>query len=187
MAPGPPTPTVADAIRAGGGAVVDVTDAEALVWTDPLDVTGLVEHLVGAPGIRRPPRLGQHEGGIRATGRGARPCLGTCRPAPAARPGARMGTAVGTPVEGQQGHRRGRRRDRRSFPGPPSTLRGRGHSRTPPPPTDRGCDQDSGHRSVARGLPGADLVVLALALTSETVGIIGATELQRMEQHTPGW
>ncbi len=32
-------------------------------------------------------------------------------------------------------------------------------------------------------LPGADLVVLALALTPETVGIIGAPELERMEGH----
>jgi phosphoglycerate dehydrogenase-like enzyme len=31
--------------------------------------------------------------------------------------------------------------------------------------------------------PGADLVVLALALTPETVGIIGAPELERMERH----
>lgn len=52
VAPGPPAPSVADAIRAGGGAVVDGGDAEALVWTDPLDVTGRVDHLVRAPGIR---------------------------------------------------------------------------------------------------------------------------------------
>ncbi|MBV9729604.1 MAG: hypothetical protein JO309_09420 [Pseudonocardiales bacterium] len=32
-------------------------------------------------------------------------------------------------------------------------------------------------------LPGADLVVLALALTPETVGIIGAPELQHMDRH----
>jgi phosphoglycerate dehydrogenase-like enzyme len=34
-------------------------------------------------------------------------------------------------------------------------------------------------------LPGADLVVLALSLTPETEGIIGAAELDRMEPH--GW
>lgn len=43
VAPGPLAPMVADAIRAGGGVVVDVADADALVWTDPLDAPGLGE------------------------------------------------------------------------------------------------------------------------------------------------
>ena len=40
---------------------------------------------------------------------------------------------------------------------------------------------DSSH--LADALPGADLVVLALALTPETEGLIGAGELELMEPH----
>jgi phosphoglycerate dehydrogenase-like enzyme len=41
-----------DAVRAGGGEVVDLADAEALVWTDPHDPARLSEVLARHPSIR---------------------------------------------------------------------------------------------------------------------------------------
>lgn len=46
-----------------------------------------------------------------------------------------------------------------------------------------GVDDVVGSDRLADALPGADLVVLALALTPETVGLIGAEELALMEPH----
>jgi phosphoglycerate dehydrogenase-like enzyme len=43
---------LAEAIRAGGGRVVDPGGAEALVWTDPMDAEALAALLAAAPGIR---------------------------------------------------------------------------------------------------------------------------------------
>ena len=47
----------------------------------------------------------------------------------------------------------------------------------------RGVDDVLGSDRLADALPGADLVVLALALTPETDGLIGADELGLMEPH----
>src|ERR1700722_9528165 len=54
MAVGPtPTPWVADAIRAGGGAVVeDGEPAEGLVWVSPVDTDGLARWLADRPTVR---------------------------------------------------------------------------------------------------------------------------------------
>ncbi len=42
-----------DAVAAGGGTLVDVADGpEGLVWLDPYDVAGLAEHLTRAPSAR---------------------------------------------------------------------------------------------------------------------------------------
>jgi phosphoglycerate dehydrogenase-like enzyme len=46
-----------------------------------------------------------------------------------------------------------------------------------------GVDEVLGSDRYADALPGADLVVVALALTPETDGIIGAGELELMERH----
>src|SRR5688500_10725228 len=43
---------LADAIAAGGGRVVELDDAEALVWTDPHDAEGLAAILEAAPQLR---------------------------------------------------------------------------------------------------------------------------------------
>ncbi len=43
---------LADAIAAGGGRVVDLDDAEVLVWTDPHDADGLAATLTAAPRVR---------------------------------------------------------------------------------------------------------------------------------------
>ena len=48
-----PAPFAVEAVEAGGGAVVSVTDdPEALVWLDSHDVRGLVETLATAPHVR---------------------------------------------------------------------------------------------------------------------------------------
>jgi len=44
VVPSPAAPAVAATIRAAGGVVVEAAaDADALLWTDPLDVAGLGE------------------------------------------------------------------------------------------------------------------------------------------------
>jgi phosphoglycerate dehydrogenase-like enzyme len=43
---------LADAVVAGGGEVVEPADADALVWSDPADPTGLAAVLDACPGIR---------------------------------------------------------------------------------------------------------------------------------------
>jgi phosphoglycerate dehydrogenase-like enzyme len=54
VAVGPsPAPTwVGEAIEAGGGAVVELSGADALVWLDPLDPPGLQSMLDDAPSVR---------------------------------------------------------------------------------------------------------------------------------------
>ncbi|HET7721583.1 MAG TPA: hypothetical protein VFK43_16560, partial [Acidimicrobiales bacterium] len=52
MAPGPIAAVVADAITGAGATLVSPEEAEALVWTDPIDAGGLAELLGRSPGIR---------------------------------------------------------------------------------------------------------------------------------------
>lgn len=52
VAPNRSTPVVADAIVDGGGRVVDVAEAEALVWTDAYGASTLRSLLDSAPGIK---------------------------------------------------------------------------------------------------------------------------------------
>jgi phosphoglycerate dehydrogenase-like enzyme len=52
LAPRGSRPWLADAIRSGGGTVVDAGDAEALVWAEPRGADELAAVLAGAPGIR---------------------------------------------------------------------------------------------------------------------------------------
>jgi phosphoglycerate dehydrogenase-like enzyme len=202
VAPGPPTPIVTDAIRAGGGAVVDVADAQALVWTDPLDEPGLGELLAVVPGIRWVQL----------------PFAGIDRFLPVI-DGQRVWTstkgAYASPVAehalalGLAGLRQLPARARAREWGPPSGRRLMGGRvtvvggggiteallallapfavdvtvvRRRPEPLE-GAAKVVGPDRLDEALPGADLVVLALALTPETVGIIGAPELERMEGH----
>ena len=202
VAPGPPTPIVTDAIRAGGGAVVDVADAQALVWTDPLDEPGLGELLAVVPGIRWVQL----------------PFAGIDRFLPVI-DGQRVWTstkgAYASPVAehalalGLAGLRQLPARARAREWGPPSGRRLMGGRvtvvggggiteallallapfavdvtvvRRRPEPLE-GAARVVGPDRLDEALPGADLVVLALALTPETVGIIGAPELERMEGH----
>ncbi len=49
--PGPVAPVVAAAITGNGGELVDIEDADALVWTDPSDPVGLRAMLDEHPGV----------------------------------------------------------------------------------------------------------------------------------------
>ena len=52
VAPGPIAAVVAEAISSSGGELVEPDDAEALIWTDPLDAEALRGLLAGRPGIQ---------------------------------------------------------------------------------------------------------------------------------------
>jgi phosphoglycerate dehydrogenase-like enzyme len=52
VAPGPVADVVADAITGAGGELVGPDEAEALVWTDPTDAAALSELLAGLPDVR---------------------------------------------------------------------------------------------------------------------------------------
>jgi len=52
VAPGPIAPVVAKAITTAGGKVVGDAEAEALVWTDPADPDALANLLDARPGVR---------------------------------------------------------------------------------------------------------------------------------------
>ena len=52
VAPGPVADVVADAITGAGGELVGADEAEALVWTDPTDAAALSELLAGLPDVR---------------------------------------------------------------------------------------------------------------------------------------
>src|SRR5262245_53517721 len=52
LAPDPAPRWMADAIVAGGGHVVPVADAEALIWSAPRDVDTLTRLLDGAPHLK---------------------------------------------------------------------------------------------------------------------------------------
>lgn len=52
VAPGPPADLVRAAVEAGGGQLVDPDEAEALIWTDPHGAAALADLLADRPGIR---------------------------------------------------------------------------------------------------------------------------------------
>lgn len=195
---------VADAVRAGGGEVVEVEDAEALVWTDPRGVHEL-EVMLGR---------GQHLSWVQLPWAGVERFAEkgifddartwTCGKGVYAEPVAEHALALAL-----AGLRRLPDRVVADDWGPPLgtslydgrvTILGGGGitesliSLLAPMRTDitvvrRHADVAiDGARVVGRSalheaLAGADAVVLALALTPETVGVIGAAELQAMERH----
>jgi phosphoglycerate dehydrogenase-like enzyme len=202
VAPGPPAPIITDAIREGGGEVVDVADAQALVWTDPLDASALGELLTAEPGIQwvQLPAAGIDR--FLSVVDGQR--VWTSTKGAYALPVAEHALALGL-----AGLRQLPARARAREWGPPSgrrlmhgrvTIVGGGGIteallalltpftvdttvvRRRPAPL-RGATRVMGADRLRDALPGADLVVLALALTPKTVGIIGAPELERMDQH----
>src|SRR5436305_10779250 len=52
VVPGPVVPALAAAVAGGGGRLVDPGQAEALIWTDPMDAAGLRHLLAGLPAVR---------------------------------------------------------------------------------------------------------------------------------------
>jgi phosphoglycerate dehydrogenase-like enzyme len=191
-----------DAISAGGGHVVPLEEAEALVWGSPSDAAGLAAALRAAPGVRwvQLPWAGveafvhlMDDDRLWTCGKGvyAEPVaelaltlglagmrgLGTYARAD------RWGTAAGSNLAGAQvtvlgggGITESFLRLLRPFDCHVTVVRKRAQDMD-------GADVVLESDRLTDALPGADLVVVALALTPDTDGIISASELELMEPH----
>lgn len=204
VAVGPRVSTYAtDAVIAGGGSVVDVSDApDALVWLDPADVSGLAGRLAEAPAVRwvQLPFAGVER--VAEFGLLDRSRIWTCAKGSYAEPVAEHALALGLAGLRHLPTRIGAR----SWGVPAGTslfdqrvtiLGGGGiadvlvdllapfrvevtvvRRRAEPLP---GAARTVPVAELADVLPGSLLVILALALTPETTGIIGAPELALMD------
>jgi phosphoglycerate dehydrogenase-like enzyme len=195
---------VRDAVEAGGGLLVDPEDAEGLVWANPLEVDSLISLLKASPDIRwvQLPYAGVErfaERGVFGDGR-----TWTCAKGVYAEPVAEHALALGlaglrqvpawvlaTEWTGPAGTT--------LYDGRVTILGGGGitesliallrpfrahvtvvrRSDVPFP----GADLTLASNRLHDALPLAHLVVVALALTPETTGIIGAKELALMEPY----
>ena len=202
VGPGEVKSWIEDAIVAGGGQIVRVAEAEALVWTDPRDATGLAEVLAGDDaeglewiqlpwaGIERFVHLVDHER------------RWTCGKGVYAEPVAELALALAlaglrhvVPYSRAAGWTAQAGRNLR---GAHVTILGGGGItesllRLLAPFECRttvvrknvasmdGADDVLEAERYIDALPGADVVVLALALTPETRGIIGRSELELMD------
>ncbi len=189
------------AVRDGGGEVVDVADAEALVWVGPHQPERLPDALARGPGLRW----------VHLPFAGIEPYVGhldhertwTCAKEVYAEPVAEHALALALAgLRGLVGYARAR-----TWSEPVGVnllgaqvliLGGGGITRSllrllGPFCADAtvvrrsGAPLDGatviGPEGLHAALPGADLVVLALPLTPETTGIIGAPELELMAPH----
>lgn len=202
LAPDPTLGWLAEAIVAGGGRVVPLAECEAIVWSDARAPEELAVALAEAPGaswVQLP--FAGIENFVHLLDDERR---WTCGKGVYAEPVAEMALALGlaglrglgtyaraTHWEGPIGHN--------LLGGAVSILGGGGITeslvrllrpwgcritvvRRTPVPMD-GVERVLGSADYRDALPGADLVVLALALTPETEGIISAAELALMEPH----
>ncbi|MEA2717783.1 MAG: hypothetical protein QOI99_2100 [Actinomycetota bacterium] len=202
VAPGPVAPVLVEAIVAGGGAVVEPSEAAVLVWTDPVDRPGLEALLADAPGIRwvqlpfagaEPfvPLLGDGRTWTSTKGAYSEPVaehalalgLAGLRLLPARARAREWGPQGGhrlmggrVTVVGGGGIAEALLRLLAPFHVEATVVR----RRVAPV---AGATDIVGPDRLHDVLPGADLVFLALALTPETVGIVGAPELALMEPH----
>ena len=193
---------VADAVTAGGGELVSPADAEGLVWVGGPDASAFEPVLAGAPGARW----------VQLPWAGVEPYVGlldpartwTCGKGVYAEPVAEHVLALtlaglrGLP-ERAAATTWGTSGGRSLFDRRVTILGGGGITEAllallapfrcdvtvvrrhpePLPGARRGGPADA----LAEALPGADVVVLALALTPETTGIIDAAALELMEDH----
>ena len=194
---------MADAITAGGGHVVPVPEAEALVWGSPTDAGGLATTLRDAPAIRwvQLPWAGV-EAFVHLIDDDR---IWTCGKGVYAEPVAEL--ALTLALAGMRGVGGYARADRWTPPsgsnlrgGQVTVLGGGGITeaflRLLRPfdchvtvVRNRAQDMDGADvvlesDRLTDALPGADLVVVALALTPDTEGIISASELELMEPST---
>jgi phosphoglycerate dehydrogenase-like enzyme len=190
---------VADAITSAGGALVDPDAAEALIWTDPSDaggLAGLLEHTPRVRWVQLPFAGVDRFAGLFDDGR-----IWTSTKGAYSEPVAEHALALGL-----AGLRQLPRRARATSWGDQAGLRLAGSRvtivggggitaalvallapfrvdptvvRRHPAPV-RGAAHVVGPDRLHDALAGARLVVLALALTPETTGMIGAAELDRM-------
>ncbi len=193
---------LAEAITDGGGEVVALDEAEAIVWADPRNPDALAPTLEAAPGVRwvQLPFAGI-ENFVHLVDHDH---LWTCGKGVYAEPVAEL--ALGLALAGMRSvgtyarERSWSRPAGRNLLGAKVTILGGGGItaslvrllqpwdchitvvRRAAEPLD-GVDVVLAADRYAEALPGADLVVLALALTPETEGIIAADELSIMERH----
>ncbi|HSK25219.1 MAG TPA: D-isomer specific 2-hydroxyacid dehydrogenase family protein [Egicoccus sp.] len=191
-----------DAVEAGGGTVVGIADADALIWADPKDPGGLRGALDANPQVRW----------VQLPYAGIEPFVDaldhdrtwTCGKGVYAEPVAEHALALA--LGGMRGIGRYARETAWSEPygvnllGGRVTILGGGEItrslvrllrpfgahltvvRRNPEPID-GVAEVMGSDRLHDALRGADLVVLALALTPETAGIIDAAALDAMPEH----
>ena len=188
----PPGPRswLTDAIEAGGAAIVPLPDAEAIVWATPTGPDELAATVASAPGVHW----------VQLPWAGVEPFvsvldhdhLWTCGKGVYAEPVAEhiltlalagmrglgtyvarheLGNAPGKePARRERRHPR-RRRDRHVAAAAARTVRRARHGAASPRPSRWRAPTASARSTTStRSLPAADLVVLALALTPETVG-----------------
>lgn len=202
LAPEPAPEWLADAIERGGGELVPLADCDAIVWANAHDPDGLVRALETAPQAEwvQLPFAGV-ENFLPHLDRGRR---WTCGKGVYAGPVAELALALGlaglrglgtyaraSSWSGSIGH--GLMGGRVSIIGGGGIAQAlvdllqsfdchitvvRNHVQHMD-----GVDAVLGADQVADALPGADLVVLTLALTDETDGLIGRDELSLMEPH----
>ncbi|MGH9226948.1 MAG: D-isomer specific 2-hydroxyacid dehydrogenase family protein [Acidimicrobiales bacterium] len=202
VAVAPSAPLLEEAVVAGGGTVAPVAEAEALVWTDPRAAPDLDRLLAGAGHLRW---VQLPFAGVDAFMRvidGSR--LWTSTKGAYAEPVAEHALALGLAgLRGLGARARasswGDQAGRRLMGGKVTIVGGGGitealirllgplrvsvtvvRKRVAPV---AGAQRVVGVGGLQGALAGADLVVLALALTPETVGLIGANELAAMEPH----
>ncbi len=193
---------MADAIQAGGGHLVGLAEAEAVVWGSPTDASGLAAALDEAP----------HARWVQLPWAGVERFIDliddnrvwTCGKGVYAEPVAELALTLG--LAGLRGLATYTRATRWEGPRGANLLGGRvtivgggGITtsllrlltpfdchvtvvRNRVEPMD-GADVVVEADRLHEALPGADLVVLALALTPDTEGLIGAGELALMEPH----
>jgi phosphoglycerate dehydrogenase-like enzyme len=193
---------VADAVRAGGATLVEPADATAVVWTDARDPAGLGALLADCPGIEwvQVPFAGIEnflpwvdDGRIWTCGKGvyaepvaehalALALAGMRNVGPYARatgwtrPVGRNLLGARVTVLGGGGITESLLRLLRPFGCHVTVVRRQVAEMD-------GAAEVVGVDNLVDALQGADLVVLALALTHETRGIIGRAELDIMENH----
>jgi phosphoglycerate dehydrogenase-like enzyme len=200
VAPGPVAPVMVEAIASAGGELVEPGRAEALIWTDPIDAGGLAALLRAQPHIRwiQLPFAGVDRfAGLFGDGRTWTSTKGAYSEA----------VAEHTLALGLAGLRQLPRRARARSWGDQAGVRLAGSKVTVLggggiteallrllAPFDveatvvrrrvapvAGARRVVGPEELHTVLPGARLVVLALALTPETTGVIGAPELRLMD------
>jgi phosphoglycerate dehydrogenase-like enzyme len=190
------------AVRAGGGEVVDIARAEGLVWADPARADRYPEVIARGPGVRW----------VQLPYAGIEPFLDhldhertwTCGKGVYAPPVAEHVLALALAglrhVAGYSRARRWERPHGRNLLGARVTVLGGGEItaafadlvapfdveltvvRRRPEPFP-GAARTLTTDRLDEALPGADLVVLALALTPETTGIVDARRLALLEPH----
>lgn len=195
---------VREAVRAGGGELVDASEAEALVWTDVADPEGLTDLLERYPRIRwvQLPWAGVEP--YAAAGVFDHDHVWTCGKGVYAEPVAEHALAL--TLAGLRELQRFARAESWGEPSGISLVRGRvtifgggGITRhlvrflapfdchitvVRRHPTDlEGVDRILDFERRYEALAGADVVVLALPLTPETRHLIGQVELELMEPH----